>query len=223
MFDSYIYMYAILDLKILYKCLFVCSKRYYIDACFLWFCFSELDAASKIQDSSSMSISEHSEAESDISVAEESPLSLSEGSDHLLTDSDSDGIEFINEHTNMQKNDTLYEGASHTVITSYVSIMLFVMKHSLTRDAFGDLLHLIHTHLPKGSKFTSSVYRLKEVLKTLIGFEEPIQHYYCETCGIAMAGGGHCNKPSCRRATSKALVFHDLRLEKQLAELFKGS
>ena len=166
-----------------------------------------------------MVIFEDSDMESDIA------LSLSEDSDEALTDPDTDGntYEFTNEN-NLHKSEPLYDGASHSVFTSYVSIMLFVMKHSLTRDAFSDLLYLIDTHLPKGSKFTSSVYRLKQVLKTLIGFEEPVKRFFCEICGVALPGGGeHCQKPSCMRATSKALVFHDLRLEKQLAELFKGN
>lgn len=59
--------------------------------------------------------------------------------DNIDTDED---LEYCN------TKDTLYEGAQHKMFTSYVSIMLFVMKHSLTRTAFSDLLFLLkHTFL----------------------------------------------------------------------------
>ena len=51
-------------------------------------------------------------------------LSLSEESVDTLTDSYTGGNEFVNENINMQTNEPLYEGALHSVFTSYVSIML---------------------------------------------------------------------------------------------------
>ena len=99
----------------------------------------------------------------------------------------------------------------HVYVSSYVSIMLFVMKHSLTKESFSDLLALIQTHLPKDTKFTTSVYHLKEILKKNIGFEDPMKYYYCDTCDVSLEVGSQCSKESCRSLNSKLLMFHDLR------------
>lgn len=155
---------------------------------------------------------------------DESECSFDELSSNVNSDdaAESDYEECYDRINKQKKNCHLYDGSAHTLTTSYVSIMLFVMKHSLTKEAFSDLLLLIQTHMPKTCKFTTSVYQLKEFLKDSVGYEEPIKHYNCETCGVKLTKGQKCIKPSCRSVKSKSLVFHDLRLEKQLVELFKG-
>ena len=164
--------------------------------------------------------------ESDLSISDENSLLLEnqseETDDEEALDFNSDDEQWHSNDVNMHQKTFLYQGSSHTYISSYVSIMLFVMKYSLTKDAFSDLLSLIRTHLPKDTKFTTSVYRLKEVLKKNIGFEEPVKHYYCDTCGVSLEEGSQCSKQNCRGLNSNLLMFHDFRLERQLAELFKG-
>ena len=163
--------------------------------------------------------------EIDLSISDEDSVfcpSEENEDDPETLDFDSDNDHGHLNKENTQQNKFLYEGASHTYITSYVSIMLFVMKHSLTKDAFSDLLFLIRTHVPKDTKFTTSVYSLKEFLKKNIKFEEPMKHFYCDTCGVSLNEGSQCLKPSCRGLNSNSSMFHDLRLERQLAELFKG-
>lgn len=96
------------------------------------------------------------------------------------------------------------------------------MKHCLTKEAFTDLLFLLVSFMPKSGKLTTSVYKLKEYLKKKMDVKEPIKHFICDTCGSLLADGEHCRKESCRTMQAKSNEFYDLRLEKQIEELFKG-
>lgn len=117
----------------------------------------------------------------------------------------------------------LYENSRQTVHSSYTLIMLFVMKHSLSRDAFSDLLNLISSHLPEPSKFTTSVYKVKETLKKGTGFKEPVIHYYCGGCQEYLHEDKTCEKVICKRNDSKVEEFYDLQILDQLNSLFKGN
>ena len=77
-------------------------------------------------------------------------------------------------------------------------VMLYVMKHSLSRQAFSDILILIQCLLPKRN-FTTSVYKINDVLKKAMSFKEPKPCYYCNHCQIALKQDHLCQKNACRR------------------------
>ena len=115
----------------------------------------------------------------------------------------------------------IYKGYSHSLLTSYTSVMLFVTKHSLSKEAFSDLLLLIATHLPVSNVYTKSIYKVKEFLKDFIDVKEPELHSLCENCHQIL-DGKPCTSIHCRRINAKTLEFHDLHLQDQLKDLFKG-
>jgi len=151
----------------------------------------------------------------------------SDGSDasvfNTFTDSDSvpeQSYDFVGEEKSRQE--PLYEGCKLSEHTAYTMIMLFVHKHSLSNEAFSDLLLIISAHLPQSAKFAKSTYKVKEILKTTIGFQEPILHHYCDICQRYCQDGNICENEACRRNNSRMREFHDLRLEDQLKDMLKG-
>ena len=60
----------------------------------------------------------------------------------------------------------LNEGAKLSILDSYFRLMQFSLRHSLTKQAFSDLLNVIGAHLP--AKPTISAYRLKKFILALI-------------------------------------------------------
>ena len=115
----------------------------------------------------------------------------------------------------------IYKGCRHSLLTSYTMVMLFVMKHSLSKEAFADLLLLIATHLPVSSVYSKSIYKLKEFLKDFIKIKEPKVHIMCEICH-QLLDGEYCTSTLCRGRNAKTLEFHDLHLMDQLRDLFQG-
>lgn len=107
----------------------------------------------------------------------------------------------------------IFEKCKHTLLTSYMSVMLYAQKHSLSKEAFTDLLHLIASHLPPGTKYLTSIYKVKEFLKRYMSFREPAVHTFCERClKILQPGKTSCDLDICRRKKAKVLEFHDLHL-----------
>lgn len=97
----------------------------------------------------------------------------------VYSDSDNEGKEEkINVEESELQDEPLYEGSSHTVLSAYVSIMLFVMKHCLTKEAFTDLLFLLVSFMPKSGKLTTSVYKLKEYFEEKNGCKRAHQAFY---------------------------------------------
>ena len=117
----------------------------------------------------------------------------------------------------------IFEGSPHTIFDTYIAILLYTQKHSITREGFSDLLKLIHSLLPAECHITTSVHKLKNFLKKKMGFKEPKKLHICETCGEkTREPGGTCGKEECIGLGSNPIEFFDLGLENQLEELFKG-
>lgn len=175
-----------------------------------------IETDNNIADISSSSPSDYSDLQSssDISTSDTSSICSSTSEDeHPLK---------YEKAAEPEEDRPLYDGSYHTAQSSSTAIMLFVMKHSLSREAFSDLLLLISSHLPETTFFTKSVYKLKETLKSSIGFQEPIVHHYCQACQMLCQDENTCNNVDCQRNNSKTLEFHDLQIEEQLKTMFKG-
>lgn len=165
---------------------------------------------------------------SDIELEDPDTSSIS-GSSESSIDSDSPDsmtLSESDEETRPKRNSDrpLFEGSHHTLLSAFTMVMLFVLKHSLSRDAFSDLLHLISSLLPETAGFTTSVYKIKETLKSSLNFQEPILHMYCESCEKYCQDGNQCVNAVCQRNAygTKMLQFHDLQFLKQLKNLFEG-
>ena len=162
-----------------------------------------LSETSEMSDTGSSDILDSPSCTSDFSIASD---------DESLVDEDSYG-------------NSLYSGCNHTFFTSYMMVMLFVQKHSLSKEAFTDLLRLISTHLPSNTKYSKSVYKVKDFLKNHVQLKEATEHKYCDhCCQILPPNVDSCPSAKCLQSRkAKVLEFHDLHLDQQLRDLFQGT
>lgn len=158
--------------------------------------------------------------------SETDSLSTTEDSDESDASSSSTSANAESDSPSSDSRDNshvpLFDGCCHSTFSLYVMIMLFVIKHSLSKEAFSDLLHIISSVLPVTSKFSTSVYKLKETLKNGLGYVQPMIHKFCESCQQLMNEEDTCKNPVCRMNKAQVLTFYGLRLLDQLKSLFKG-
>ena len=58
----------------------------------------------------------------------------------------------------------LFEGSEVSVLESYLMLLQYSLRHSLTKKAFSELLDLVIAHLPNTAKCATSIYKLKQFL-----------------------------------------------------------
>ena len=192
--------------------------------------------------SGSVSSTPESERRSSTDFDELSSLSsfLSVSSDSLSSEDDMDSLhsELRNGHATDRSasvenekmdglrdfmKDPLYEGAHLSVFECCTLLMLFVIKHKLTKAALQDLLYLIQTVIPSiGCKMLTSIYRVNGLFSDFFGNKGPSLHYMCGNCGKLLKPG----KTQCRasRACKQArtVKFAELNVEEKLQEFFLG-
>ena len=76
----------------------------------------------------------------------------------------------------------LYDGAQINVLESYILMLQFALKHTLTKKVFEELLLLIIAHLPKEAKIPKSIYKLKQYFVALLPKVKITTHQYCKVC-----------------------------------------
>lgn len=119
--------------------------------------------------------------------------------------------------------DPLYQGAGLSVFECCTLIMLFVIKHKLTKAALQDLLYLIHTVIPSiGCKMITSVYRVNGLFSKFFGNGAPTLHHMCSNCGKLLKQGKTQCKSSRACKQSGTVKFAELNVEEKLKELFLG-
>ena len=109
----------------------------------------------------------------------------------------------------------LYEGAKLSILDSYFQIMQFLLRHSLTKQAFSDLLNVIGAHLP--AKPTMSAYRLKKFFLALYHDISFTKHHCCSSCDAILEDT--CSTPGCRGA---AIKFMSISIAAQLKRKLEG-
>jgi hypothetical protein len=73
----------------------------------------------------------------------------------------------------------LYEGAKLSILDSYFQLMQFSLRHSLTKQAFSDLLNVICLHLPTNPSM--SAYKLKKLFLGLFHDISFLKHHCCSS------------------------------------------
>lgn len=119
--------------------------------------------ASESEAESAETSSEFGEEEEDSSSSEET----AEGEESSESDEENSiSGEESSEKLPAMYNGPLYTGAKLTVIESYMKIMKYALRHSLTKQALSDLLILVDDHLPTSSLV--SQYRLKKTVSSTV-------------------------------------------------------
>ena len=76
----------------------------------------------------------------------------------------------------------LYDGARISVIDSYILMLQYALKHSLTKKAFEELIKLISVHLPTDTNMSKSIYQLKNFFMQIFPEVVATPYQYCKVC-----------------------------------------
>ena len=112
----------------------------------------------------------------------------------------------------------LYDGADITLWDTYVLLMQHSLRHSLTKQAFSDLLKVVGLLLP--SKCMVSYYKLRKYFLDMYGNIGFSRCYCCATCHSSIPAKGAVCGNGC--ADSVPFEFLVLSLESQLKRKLEG-
>lgn len=76
----------------------------------------------------------------------------------------------------------LYDSANITIIDSYLMLLQYSIRHSLTKKAFTELLQLLSVHLPSGSHAAESFHKIKSVFLKMFDDIKQVEYWYCAKC-----------------------------------------
>ena len=142
-----------------------------------------------------------------------------------LTDSDYEGDEEDladdpGTHGANPISSPLYDNAEITVFESHLLCFQFSIKHSLTSEAFSELLQLLTAHLPSSSMAPKSIYRLKSFFVDLFPHASPTIHPYCAVCLSLLSEEGFCSTEGCQAGEKEEFI--SIALAPQLRRIFEG-
>lgn len=112
----------------------------------------------------------------------------------------------------------LYYGSNITLLESYMMIMKYSLRHSLTKQALGDLLALVDAHLPVKSMV--SLYKLKNFFFQLYDDISFTTHYCCSGCQVKLKDASSSCKNGCGK---DAIEFLAVSVLPQLKRKFAGN
>ena len=116
---------------------------------------------------------------------------------------------------------TLYQGAEVSVFEYCTLIMLFVIKHKLTKAALQDLLYLIKNVIPSiGCKMITSIYRVNGLFLNFFGNGAPTMHYMYINCGTLLKLGKTQRKSSRTFKQSGTVKFVELNVRQNWRSYF---
>lgn len=137
------------------------------------------------------SITQNSDSESSLSSEEHVSVEYESSTD----ESPNDDLQFegnCNEKLHQINEEPLYNGSRITKAQSFILILSFVLRHTLTGIALSDLLDLISIHCPENSLSTSKYIFLKDLQPV----KDHLQcHIYCPNCEYYFGDkvdGGQC-------------------------------
>ena len=117
----------------------------------------------------------------------------------------------------------LYAGAELTVLQSYIVMMQYKLRHSLSKKAFSKLIDLVALHLPKDAKLTQSLNAIRKRVDNLFQDVAPVKHYYCDWCSKLLGERNHCSNPTCTCANAKTCSLLEVPLIPQLKKRLQGT
>ena len=118
------------------------------------------------------SVVSESEFDTDSETEDEEMASSSDSELQELDDVEHDGSELT----------PLYDGARISVIDSYILMLQYALKHSLTKKAFEELIKLISVHLPTDTNMPKSIYQLKNFFMQIFPEVVATPYQYCKVC-----------------------------------------
>ena len=158
------------------------------------------DRGSDLSDSS-LSFSDHNESEceedseSESSLADSSSSFSENGEDEL--ESRSGVRDTVLGSIDSCFLEPLYPGADLSIFESYLLLLQFSLRHSLTKKAFEELLCLIGSHLPPNAKAATSLHKLKKLFLEIFPEVHTETHYFCANCHQLLVGAAKTCENGC--------------------------
>lgn len=111
----------------------------------------------------------------------------------------------------------LYRGAGLSVFESYSLLLKYSLQHTLTKQAFSDLLQLVGAHLPTQSM--ASLYKVKKFFMELYGDITFKLYYCCSICHSLLEDDDEVCPQECNGET---LEFLSIPISNQLKRRIEG-
>ena len=101
---------------------------------------------------------------------------------------------------------SLYKGADLSVLDSYILLYEYALRHSLTKQAFAELISLVSVHLPRSAHCATTFHMLKKYFIEHFNDTSSEAKKYCTHCHRLMEDVSSC--PSgCEAATNSFCIF----------------
>ena len=118
----------------------------------------------------------------------------------------------------LESKTPLYPDSQDTILDSYILLYEYALRHSLTKEAFKELLQLITIHMPLNAKSAKSAYLLQGFFEEHFNDTKGECFYNCSKCHRSIDEGALC--PSgCNTTISKFLY---VPVEPQLKRRLEG-
>jgi hypothetical protein len=146
--------------------------------------------------------------------------SSSSDTDHSSMSSDDEPCKLKSLCKSLLESKTpLYPESQVSVLDSYILLYEYALRHSLTKEAFKELIELVTVHMPSNAKSAKSVYLLQNFFEKHFNDTKGECHYYCTKCHRCVEEGARC--PSgCDARINKFLY---VPIEPQLKRRLEGA
>ena len=149
-----------------------------------------------------------------------SPGTADSGEDHSTSSSDDETYKLRSLYKSLLESKTpLYPGSDVTILDSYILLYEYALRHSLTKEAFKELIQLVTVHMPSDAKSAKSVYLLQKFFEKHFNDTNGKCYYYCVKCHRAVDGEDAQCLSGCAARVNKFLY---VPVEPQLKQRLEG-
>ena len=118
----------------------------------------------------------------------------------------------------LESKTPLYPESQVTILDSYILLYEYALRHSLTKEAFKELIQLVTVHMPSNAKSAKSVYLLQNFFEKHFNDTKGECYYYCAKCHRSVDESAQC--PS--GCDTKINKFLYVPIEPQLKRRLEG-
>ena len=156
---------------------------------------------------------------SEASIAE-NLVDAEDNEEEAVEDENSSKTDTLADNVDYNSKKPLCDGTKPSMFESYMYflVMNYALRHSLMKQAMGDLLNLVDMHLPASSMV--SLYKLRKFFLNLFENITFKRRHCCSICHSLLTG---CDEPCPNQCCGTAMEFLTVSMEAQLKGKFQGT